>query len=71
MDSHVFDRYHFLDTIIQGHVETDMAGDKDNKRSTVGYVFTIYGTTLLDFETAKYCFTFNNGSRVCCFYKVQ
>jgi len=30
---------------LQGYVDTDMAGDKDNRRSTTGYVFTIGGTT--------------------------
>jgi hypothetical protein len=29
---------------LQGYVDSDMAGDKDNKRSTTGYVFTIGGT---------------------------
>jgi hypothetical protein len=31
------------DTVLQGYVDSDMAGDKDNKRSTTGYVFTIGG----------------------------
>ena len=30
-------------TILQGNVDADMAGDKDSKRSTIGYVFTIGG----------------------------
>ena len=34
------------DTIIQGYVDVDMAGDKDNRRSTTGYVFTVGGTTV-------------------------
>ena len=29
------------DTILQGYVDADMAGDKDNMRNTTGYVFTI------------------------------
>jgi hypothetical protein len=33
-------------TFLQGYVDSDMAGDKDNRRSTTGYVFTIGGTTL-------------------------
>jgi hypothetical protein len=32
------------DTFIHGYVDLDMAGDKDSKRSTIGYVFTIGGT---------------------------
>jgi hypothetical protein len=28
---------------LQGYVDSDMAGDKDNRRSTTGYVFTIGG----------------------------
>jgi hypothetical protein len=34
--------YNFL----QGHVDSNMVGDKDNRRSTIGYVFTIGGTTV-------------------------
>ena len=33
-----------LDTFLQGYVDSNMAGDKDNRRSTTGYVFTIGGT---------------------------
>jgi hypothetical protein len=32
------------DTFLQGYVDLDMTGDKDNRRSTTGYVFTIGGT---------------------------
>ena len=32
------------DTVLQGSVDANMAGDKDNKRSTTGYVFTVGGT---------------------------
>jgi hypothetical protein len=35
-----------LDTFLQGYVDSDMVGDKDNKRSTIGYVFTIGGKTI-------------------------
>jgi hypothetical protein len=34
------------ETFLQGYVDLDMAGDKDSKRSTTGYVFTIGGTTV-------------------------
>jgi hypothetical protein len=34
------------DTFLQGYVDSDMAGDKDSRRSTTGYVFTISGTTV-------------------------
>jgi hypothetical protein len=33
-------------TFLQGYVDSDMAGDKDSRRSTIGYVFTIGGTTV-------------------------
>jgi hypothetical protein len=33
-----------LDTFLQGYVDSDMAGDKDSRRSTTWYVFTIGGT---------------------------
>ena len=33
-------------TFLQGYVDSNMAGDKDNRRSTTGYVFTIGGKTL-------------------------
>ena len=32
------------DTVLQGYVDEDMDGDKDNRRSTIGYVFTVGGT---------------------------
>ena len=31
---------------LQGYVDVDMAGDRDNRRSTRGYVFTVGGTTV-------------------------
>jgi hypothetical protein len=31
------------ETVLQGYVDSDMAGDKDSRRSTTGYVFTIGG----------------------------
>ena len=31
---------------LQGYVDADMAGDKDTRRSTTGYVFTIGGTAV-------------------------
>jgi hypothetical protein len=31
-------------TFLRGYVDSDMAGDKDRRRSTIGYVFTIGGT---------------------------
>jgi hypothetical protein len=34
------------DTFLQGYVDSDMACDKNNRRSTTGYVFTIGGTTI-------------------------
>ena len=30
--------------VLHGYVDSDMAGDKDNKRSTTRYVFTLGGT---------------------------
>ena len=35
-----------VDTFLQGYVDSDMAGDKDSRRSTTGYVFTIGGTAV-------------------------
>jgi hypothetical protein len=32
--------------VLQGYVDLDMAGDKDSKRSTTGYVFIVGGTTV-------------------------
>ena len=31
---------------LQGYFDADMAGDRDNMRSTTGYVFTVGGTTV-------------------------
>ena len=30
---------------LQVYVDADMAGHRDNRRSTIGYVFTVGGTT--------------------------
>ena len=35
-----------LDIVLQGYVDENMAGDKDIKRSTTWYVFTIGGITI-------------------------
>jgi hypothetical protein len=50
--------------VLQGYVDSDMEGDQDSRRSTTMYVFN----NKLDFETAKGCCTFNNGSKVCYCY---
>jgi hypothetical protein len=34
------------DTVLQGYVDSDMAGDKYSRRSTTGFVFTVGGTTI-------------------------
>jgi hypothetical protein len=34
------------DIVLQGYVDSDMEGDKDSRRSTTWYVFTIGGTTV-------------------------
>jgi hypothetical protein len=34
------------DTVLWGYVDSDMVGDKDSRRITTGYVFTIGGTTV-------------------------
>ena len=33
-----------LNSSLHGYVNSDMVGDKDSKRSTIGYVFTMHGT---------------------------
>jgi hypothetical protein len=33
-----------LDIVLHGYVDSDMAGDKDNRRNTTWYVFTVGGT---------------------------
>ena len=34
------------ENVIHVYVDVDMAGDKDNKRSTIGYAFIAGGTTV-------------------------
>ena len=54
---------------LQGYVDADMEGDKDNRRSTSGYVFTVGGTTVSWVsKIQKCCCTFNKRSRVSCCY---
>ena len=36
-----------LDTVLQGYVDAYMAGDKDGRRSTTGYVFSVGGTIVI------------------------
>eukprot|EP00253_Pinus_taeda_P023348 PITA_23348 len=52
MDSQILERYHkssimlwWFKNSLQGYVDVDMAGDRVNRRSTTGYVFTVGGTT--------------------------
>ena len=52
---------------LQGYVDADMVGDRDNRRSTTTYVFNVGGTTVS--WAANCCCTLNNGSRVCCCYR--
>ena len=35
-----------LDTILQGYVDVDMAGEKDSRRRTTGYLFTVGGIAI-------------------------
>ena len=57
-------------TVLQGYVDANMASDKDNKRSTIGYAFTIGGIIVSwIWKLKKGWFTFNNGSKVCCCYR--
>jgi hypothetical protein len=53
VDSDVFDRYFYSCTMFwrfkngsTGYVDSYMVGDKDSRRSTSGYVFTIGGTSV-------------------------
>eukprot|EP00253_Pinus_taeda_P011320 PITA_11320 len=53
MDSQIFERYTDQalcfggsNISLQGYVDADMAGDRDNRRSTTGYVFTVGGTNV-------------------------
>jgi hypothetical protein len=34
------------DTVLQGYVDSDMESDKDSRKSTIGYVFNVGGTTV-------------------------
>ena len=38
--------YSGSDTTLRGYVDSDMAGDVDNRRSTTGYIYTIGGTAV-------------------------
>ena len=43
---------------LQRYVDENMAGDKDNRRSTTGYVFTVGGTTISWVSKLKSVFQF-------------
>ena len=34
------------DIVLHGYVDSDLAGDKDSKRSTIRHVFIVGGTTV-------------------------
>ena len=34
------------DTLLRGYTDFDMAGNLDNRRSTIGYVFTFFGAAI-------------------------
>ena len=38
--------YSGSNTTLHGYVDSDMAGDVDNRRSTTGYIYTIGGKTM-------------------------
>ena len=58
------------DIVLQGYADSYMTCDKDSRRRTTGYVFTIGGTTISwILKLQKGCFTFNNRGRVCCCYR--
>jgi len=38
---------------LQGYVDADMVGDRDNRRSTTGYVIIVGGTTVNWFQKSK------------------
>jgi hypothetical protein len=62
--------FRYSDAILQGYVDSYMACDKDSRRSTTWYFFTIGGTTISWISKLKKgCCTFNNERRVCCCYR--
>ena len=53
MDSQVFEKYHFSCIMfwsfrhrLQGYADVDVVGDKDSRRSTIGYVFIVGRTPI-------------------------
>ena len=47
-------------TILHGYVDADMAGDKDSRRSTTGYVFTVGGTIVIWISKLQHVFSIQN-----------
>jgi len=43
VNSFVMKNFGGSNIVLQGYVDVDMASDRDNRRSTTGYVFTIGG----------------------------
>ena len=56
------------DTVLEGYVDVDMVGDKDSRRSTIGNSLTVGGPKV-SWILKKGCCTFNNGSKLCFYYK--
>jgi hypothetical protein len=57
-------------TVLQGYVDSDMEGDKDSRRSTTRYVFTVGGTTVSWISKLQKVVSLStNRGRVCCCYR--
>jgi hypothetical protein len=56
-------------TFLQGYVDSDMVGDKDSKRSTTWYVFTIGGTTVSWISKLQKVVALSIIEEVCCCYR--
>jgi hypothetical protein len=57
------------DIVLQGYVDSDMTGDKDRRRSTMGYVFIVGGTARSWISKLQKVVTLSITSKVCCFYR--
>ena len=54
------------DPVLQGYIDADYARDKDSRKSTLGYLVTFAGSSVMAIKTIEVHFIINNKGQVHC-----